>query len=738
MTVEIKHSICRWCVARCPVNVHVENQHLVKVTEDPERRNQVWPPTKGCVRRAAAKEWWDHPDHLRYPLKRAGEKGEGKWKQITWDQAFDEIATKLAKIKQKYGAEAVACSHGTGRTNYEFCSRFFNIFGSRNVCGQSQICHGPPATMYKTIMGWWPFYGASPLSKCYILWGREPEPSMPTEWYHIRNAPKKGKKLIVVDPRRCASASIADIHLQLRPGTDTALVLSMINVIIDENLYDKEFVKNYCHGFDQLKERALLYPPEKVAEITWLPADKIREAARMYATNKPGVIMTGMGGEHLENNAELIHARISLAAIVGNINKPGGEAMTGPHPKIITSNEIEFPDAMPAEEKRKQLGYDRFKLFSWRGYDLIQENLIRYWGKRGGTFACENNASGPLVYRAMLTREPYPIKAMITYDSNPMVTQSNTKLVYKALKSLDLYVVHDLVMTPSADLADYVLAGGSWLERPCLMDFYNNRNGLFAGVQALPTTIDGEYDHRDDFQVWRELGVRLGQEEYWPWKSMEEVFDYRLKPMGLTFAEFIAKGGVDQPPVDYDLHEKKGFATPTGKVELYSTILDKLGYDPLPAYREPSESPISQPELAQQYPYILITGGRHRPFFHSEYRHVDSLRKRHPDPLVQMHPETAHKLGIENGEWVWIETPSGRCRQKCQYFDGIDPRVIHAEHGWWFPELRGEEPSLHGVWESNINVCLDDDPKRCNPIYGSWPLKTFLCKVYKCTRYPTR
>lgn len=735
MTAEVKHSICRWCVSRCPVYVHVENQHVVKVTEDPERRNPVWPPTKGCVKIAAAKEWWDHPDHLRYPLKRAGDKGEGKWEQITWGQAFDEIAAKLASIKKEHGPEAVSCSHGTGRTSYEFASRFLNLFGTRNVCGQSHICHGPPATMYKTIMGWWAYFGAGTESKCYILWGREPEPSMPMEWYLIRNAVKAGKKLIVVDPRRGPSAELADIHLQLRPGTDTALALAMINVVINEGLCDMDYVKKYTYGFDQLKKRASKYTPEKVAEITWLSAEQIRQAARMYATNKPGAIMTGMGGEHLENNAELIHARICLAGLVGNVGVPGGEAMSGPHPKIVTSNEIEFPDAFPAELKPKQLGYDRFKLFSWRGYDMIQENLIRYWGKRGGTFACENNASATLVYRAMLTGKPYPIKAMITYDSNPMVTQSNIKLVYKALKSLDLYVVHDFIKTPSAELADYVLPCASWMERPCLNDAYNNRNNLIGGEQALPAAIDGEYDHRDDFQMWYELAIRLGQKRHWPWKTMQEVFDYRLKPIGMTFAEFMAKGGVDQPPTDFDLYKKKGFATPTGKIELYSTILDKLGYDPLPVYREPSETPVSQPELAKRYPYILITGGRHRPYFHSEYRHVPSLRKRHPQPLVQIHPDTAAKLGIANGDWVWIETKTGRCRQKCTYFDGVDPRVVHAEHGWWFPELPGEEPWIHGAFESNINACLDDDPERCNQIYGSWPLKTFLCNVYKCTTF---
>ncbi len=170
-------------------------------------------------------------------------------------------------------------------------------------------------------------------------------------------------------------------------------------------------------------------------------------------------------------------------------------------------------------------------------------------------------------------------------------------------------------------------------------------------------------------------------------------------------------------------------------MELYSTILEGLGYDPLPHYEEPPESPISNPELAREYPLMLITGGRFNPMHHSEQRQIDSLRRRHPDPIVQINPRKALELGINDGDWVWIETLRGRVRQKCNCFEGIAPDVVHAEHGWWFPELPGEEPWLHGVWESNINVVIDDEPEHCNQINGGWPLRTALCKVYRVKKY---
>ncbi len=290
-------------------------------------------------------------------------------------------------------------------------------------------------------------------------------------------------------------------------------------------------------------------------------------------------------------------------------------------------------------------------------------------------------------------------------------------------------------MTPSAEIADYVLPVASWLERPFLGDMGGADCRIIGGEKALPSTIAGEYDHRTDYEIFRGLAMRLGQGEYWPWENYEGSFDYRLKPMGMTFKDFMNKGGFYSPPPEYRKYEKIGFGTPTGKVELYSTIFEMLGYDPLPRYEESHENPISTPEVAREYPLILITGGRFHPMFHSEYRNVDSLRRRHPEPLVQINPKTASEYGISDGDWVWIETPRGRIRMKCKYFQGIDPRVVHAEHGWWFPELPGEEPWLHGVWESNVNVLTDDEPKHCNKLTGGWPLKTALCKIYKVKQY---
>lgn len=732
---KITKAYCFWCHSHCKVEVHVRNGRLEKIEEvkDEPRGKRLRSIVRACPRARAAAEYFYHPDRLTFPLKRVGEKGEGRWRRISWDEALDEIAARLKELKERYGPETVATTIGTGRTDDEYRVRFMNLLGSPNIMGQGNICYGPNGTVGLTLLGWWTGFAglAKPLgrgTKCVVLWGANPEQANRRMWASVLDRKKEGAKLIVVDPRRTGAADRADMWLQPRPGTDVALIMAMLKVIIDEELYDKEFVEKWCYGFDKLQRHVQDYPLQKVAGITWVPAEKIAEAARWCAA-RPSVIYHSMGVEQSVNTIEFNHAHIIMAAITGNIDIQGGDPIVGyPQlPDFRHDTELELDDKLSPEQRKKQIGADRFRLQSIIGHDLVKKYAVTPW-----TREVIGLAHAPSVYRAMLTGEPYPVRALITVSSNPMITQANTKLVYKALKSLDLYVVHDFWMTPSAELADYVLPCASWLERPQLNDL-----PIDAGEAAMPAQVEGQYDRRPDYDLWRGLGIRLGQHEYWPWKTLEEACDYRLQASGYkSLKELMEKAGGYIPlPGEEKKYERLGFGTPTGKVELYSTILERLGYDPLPRYDEPVESPLGSPELAKEFPLMLITGGRHQPFYHSEHRQIESLRNQHPEPLTQINPETASRLGIGDGDWVWIETPRGRVRQRCRYFDGIAPGVVHAQHGWWFPEEPGEEPWLHGVWESNINVVTSDEPEHCNKMNGGWPLRTALCRVYKVKSY---
>lgn len=719
------------CHNACRLAAEVDGNRLVSVEPDREfpGTKSSYPITKGCPRRRHVIEYFYHPSRLNYPIKRTGARGENKWQRVSWDEAIEEIGYRMKGIIDRDGPEAIATTSGTGRTHDEIRQRFFNLLGSPNHTGAGQICYGPFCVMSNALFGWRVFPVVRSNTRCIVLWGGGGPRYWDVFWRSALKAQKEhGAKIIVIDPRRTDASKIADLWLQVRPGSDCALALGMINHIIEEKLYDYTFVKKWCYGFDELRERAAQYPVDKVSKITWIPASQIRRAAEWYATLRPGVTNHGMGIEQLGNSMETLHAFFALSALCGNIDVSGGDIFTTPYPGIIHEQEIAAHDRLSQEQIEKTLGINSFRLLSRKGYDMIQSNVRKVWGNLAfNRTSYEVFAHGPSIYRAILSGKPYPVRGMITLSSNPMVTTPNTQLVYQALKSLDIFVVVDFFMTPSAQLADFVLPSTTYLERPWLWTY----SGVVGSERALPKKVEGAYDRRDDYDFWRSLGLQLGQVDDWPWKTLEELYDYRLKPAGLTFRKFMDRGGFLSAPKKYKRYEDTGFGTPTGKIELYSKTLQVLGYDPLPKFYEPSESPFSRPDLAKDYPFIFITGGRHQPYYHSEHHQNQSLRKMHPDPLVQINPETAKGLGIEEGDWIWIETPRGRITQKCRYFEGLHPMVVHVQHGWWYPEQEGADPSLHGVWKSNCNALIDDDPSVCNLISGGWPLRGLLCKVYK-------
>ncbi|MDD2736786.1 MAG: molybdopterin-dependent oxidoreductase [Desulfuromonadaceae bacterium] len=690
-------------------------------------------------------KWLYSPNQLMYPLKRAGGRGENKWEKISWDQALDEIAQKLERLKAEYGAETLAVNEGTYRSDmFGIRSRFLNLFGNpSNVGGPGTVCMCNKFQMRYALTG--PCSVGASLSrqlKCWVLDGYNMTQSVRTTWNNLIESRRKEIKLIVIDPRRTEVAKQADLWLQIRPGTDSALFLAWLNVIITENLYDKDFVNSWTVGFDQLRERVDEYTPEQVAEITWVPADLIRQSARMYAENNPATIEWGCATDQIGvNSMRVEHAKICLRAITGNYGRDGGEVLRGPGPVLngnmaIRDSMLQLEEQCTPEQRNKQLGSDRFKLMTWPGYELANEAYKRTYGIPMSMSGHNFMSPQPLIWRAILSEKPYPIKAMITWTSNPLLNAANTKLVYEALKSpnLELHVVHEHFMTPTALLADYVLPAASKLEQPACTSYEDFEQDIRCGERA----VEPLGERKTNYEFFRELSKRLGFGEHFPWETDEDLADYRLAPVGLTHKDAANQTcPVAGEPWTYETinpttGKPTGFATPSGKIELSSTILEKLGYDPLPYYQEPPESPVSTPEIAKEFPLILITGGNFRPMFHSENRHFGmGTREQQPDPLMEIHPDTAQKLNITDGDWVCIETKRGAIKQKSRLTEDIHPRVVNVQSHWWFPEQPAQEPFLHGLWQSNANVLTMDDPDICDPISGGWCLRALLCKVYK-------
>jgi anaerobic selenocysteine-containing dehydrogenase len=709
------------CHEGCGVLLYTNKEaKLVKVEGDPKN-----PYNQGrlCVRCLALPEVTYHPDRLKYPMKRMGKRGENKWRRISWEDAYDEIATKFNKIKEEYGAQSVVFGQGTGRDVMMSIASLCFSFGSGNhvVLGQSGTCCFLPrfvlmmATAGTFCVTDFSQYFAdrydSPdwkVPECMMIWGNNALQSNADTYYGhwIVDCMKRGTKLIVVDPRLTWLASRAELFLQIRPGTDGALSLGMLNVIIKEGLYDKEFVDKWTYGFDKLAERVTQYPVERVAEITWIPKEKIIAAARMYAKSKPASIHWGLAIDMAKEASPAGQSISSLWAITGNLDVPGGN-ITAILPYGLMLMGDEMFDTLSDEVKANRLGVKEYPLVgSGRMY-----------------------MSPDVTMDAMMTGEPYPIKGLFVMACNPLpCPAAEPKNWYKAINNVDFNVWVDLFMTPSIVAhADIVLPAATYPERDGL-------RAMLYHVQAINKVTQVE-ECKSDMQIALELGKRLNPEA-WPWDNVQDWFTSKIKNTGLTFQELRNREVPLYPPFEYKKYEKgkqrhdgkPGFDTPTGRFELYSTALEHFGLDPLPYYGEPMESPLRTPHLMKEYPLILTTGARTWGYFHSEHRQIASLRALHPWPQVEMHPETAEKYGIEEGDWVWVENSRGRCRQRAKLTPTIPTWAVHAEHGWWYPEKEAAEPTLFGTFDSNPNNLIKMDCGRSG--YGA-DYKCLICKIYK-------
>ena len=692
-------SVCRSCHGGCGVLLHVRGDRLVKVEGDRES-----PLNHGrlCPIGTVTLDLVYHPDRLQYPQRRVGARGSGQWHRISWDQALDEISERLLAIRDQFGAEAIALGTGTGRHHIRWVSRFGHALGTPNWCepGFAQCFHPRVNTCILTF-GDFPVsdYTGDVSPACIMFWGHNPTNSGPDgeTRFNVLEALDHKPKIIVIDPRQTDLAKRADVWLQVRPGVDDALALSMLNVIIGEKLYDDLFVARWTHGFEALRERVRDYSPEWAEPITWVAADKIRAAARLFATTKPALLEWGCAIEHTPKCIQTVRAVSMLPALTANIDIPGGWVFgmhgLGRFPSLIEN--------LTPEANAKRLGADHFKLLGGEGADLPAAHI-------------------PTLLRAMREGQPYPVKAFLVFGNNTLSTYANASLVYDSLMKLDFMVCADLFMTPTAELADIVLPAASWPELNQLAGLPTIAANVVLAQQKAVRIGECKSDEEIFVDLARRMKLPVGTE------PVEDVLDAQLAAgdVGITFDE-LKQRGFFKVPFKYRKYENGGFKTPTGKIELYSTRFEALGYPPLPYYEEPPESPISSPEVARDYPLVLTTGGRIPFFFNSEHRQIANLRKARRHPVAEIHPTTAARYGIVEGNWMWVETRRGRMQQKAKLTSGIDPRVIHVEHGWWFPEEPAPE---YGIWKSNVNL-LTDNQAPYDPAMGTYQLRALLCRV---------
>ena len=705
----------------------VKDGKLIGVEGDPEH-----PITQGrlCPRCLVLPEVVHHPDRITTPMKRAPEdRGKDKWVKISWDEAWDIIVPKVKQLTKDHGAESIIVFGGTGR---QACLYYYPLgfasLGTPNVCYpfSGWSCYGPRCAITDYILGaGYPeidFAGTYPdrydnpnfvLPKYVMEWGKNPLMSNPDGFFghSLIDLMKRGTKMVCIDPRMTWLGTRAEHVCQLRPGTDTALALGFLNVIINEELYDHDFVENWCYGFDELKERVQEYPPEKVAEITWVPKEKIIEVARFIATNKPGSIQWGLAVDENPNGVQLGHCILSIAAITGNLDVPGGITL-GPPAALLGKWRVETRRNLSPELWDKRIGAKEWPALSTAMATTAPDETLD----------------------TLETGKPYKLR-MGWFNSSNFITPTcsvQPDRWYRALKSLEFNVVQDLFMTPTAmAFGDVFLPLPTFAEADGVVITHFGRNAVFLGAINEALRVG---ETRSDIEVCIELGKKL-YPDMWPFKDVPDFFSQQLKPeLGVDF-DGLREKGVYQPKYEYRKFEKgklrgdgeQGFNTVTGMVELTSTLFEAWGEDPLPYYKEPPYSPISTPELFKEYPLIFTTGARKFTSFHSEHRQIATLREIDPDPIIEINPETAEKMGIKEGDWVLMENMFGQAKSKAHLTPCIHPQVVHATHGWWFPEKPGEEPSLFGVWEANVNTLVPH--KHIAKLGFGAPVKQMICKI---------
>ena len=699
---------CRGCHGGCVHFLAVSDGQVTEVRPDPDA-----PLNRGhiCPKGASVVEQMYHPDRLRYPMRRKGERGSGQWERISWDEAYDIIEEKLSAIREVYGAEAVCFLHGTGRHHNQYLRRFANVFGSPNLLSSGcVVCLAPRQFSGMITAGEFAgvdYYGVVKPAGI-LVWGANPAVSGADgelQW-HIREAAANGTKLIVVDPFPTELNRKADLWLRLRPGTDGALAMGLLHVLMEEELCNQDFVANYSFGYDELRERCKAYPPQRTAEITDVPAQDIIRAARMLATIKPFSLEWGCAMEHNINAFQTCRAIFMLPLLTGNYDIPGGFV---PDMRLLPP-----PNNLPHRLSQEQ----RNKVLSG-GYPF-----------GSGALAPQLRTHPQALFDAIELEKPYPVRALMVHANNTLLSMPDSNRVYQALKKLDFMVYMDLFMTPTAQLADLVLPAAFWPEV----------DHIFAMPEFAEQTVlcqhklvqVGECKTDEDFYI--ELSQRMGLD--FGCTSVGEVMGEQLDELKRRYPQFsdidletLAEKGYIGPERRYGRYLAEGFKTPSGRCELFSRRLEKLGIDPLPYYEEPPESPVSNPALAAEYPLTLTTGGRTQPYFISNNRQIRSLRRMHPFPLVRLHPDTALAHGILEGDWVWIETPRGCITQKAKLEPLQSPSVVNCELGWWYPEAG---PPDYGWNESNANILTVMSAPH-DPVMGSYQLRALLCRIRKNT-----
>jgi anaerobic selenocysteine-containing dehydrogenase len=745
------------CHNSCGILIYAKDGKLDHIEGDPL---SPWVNGRLCMRCLNLDESCNSSERVKYPLRRVGERGENKWERISWDEALDLCAEKVRYYRETYGNETVSVAHGTGRNiNWQVPYLAFVAFKTPTVGTQffpGISCYLPRLMAGQAAAGDYFIVDASMAHEdryanqewtppeVAIIWGNEPLRSNADGYigHWLVQCVQMGTKIISVDPRVTWWGAHSEYHLQIRPGTDAALAMAMLHVLIFENLYDEEFVSLWTSGFDELSETVRETTPEWAAAICDIDAKDIVAAARLYGAARPGTIQWGLPFEQQSSAMGLDTAVMGLLGLCGNIDVPGGV--------VLIRNAFNIPTSLSE--------------------DYLGDNELR---NRRLSRPREGYPWGDLrsIMRALEGQAVNSQKMFWIQSTNPLAcTAMDAPRIYDIRKLHEFVVVCDPYITPTAvACADIILPVAMSPERNSIRSWWT--------PLRLQTKATQYYEAKSDEEIILEMGKRLNPEGF-PWDDDLGFLEWYLrnegpiwlqnadkvneelhtgnKTSGQDFALFDSmynfsgqkwRGTIedlkahgsyayDSWNATYRKFEKGllrkdgqvGFATSSGRFEFIPALYNAWGMNPHPYFVEPYQSPVATPEIFAKYPLILVTGARSFEFFHSENRQLPTMREFHPWPILELNPTTAERYGIQEGSWVWVENDQGRFKQVAKITPTIKDGVIHAEHGWWFPEQEGAEPRLFGTFDANPNNVIPADVQ--GPYGIAAPIKNMLVTIY--------
>ncbi len=705
---KVKKGLCGVCPAGCGVEITIDGGRLHRI-----KPMEGHPLGIVCTRGVYSEEIIYSPDRLEFPMKRIGNRGEGKLERISWEEAFELSAHLIQKVVEKYGPETMAIYSGRGGFEQSLldmfttggqdtiCSNFLFPLGSPNTFSCSSLCNNahrvvaPLSTFGTSLDHLFPDFEKADR---IVVWGSNPATdSPPISLKKILEAKSRGAKVVVIDPLKTYTAEKADEWIGIRPGTDGALALGMIRLIIEKGLYDTAFADDWTNGFDELKEYVRGFPPERVEEITWVKAEKVERLAEELTRPRTALLLhTGL--EYTNSGVQNIRAILILWALTGNLDRPGGLVFRMPQPSSLRRNQIKPPEGSRA------IGSDRHPLY------------------------CDLNRSGHFlgVPRAILKGDPYPIKGLIVLGGSILTAFPNPEEWRRSFEALECLMVIDRFLTNEAFFADVVLPAATMFE----ITSYKRYPGHLSFRDRV---VSPQGEARNDYLILAELAKALGYGDRYP-QSEEDMlgFVFDRSPYLLEQLKSKPEGvSIPSPPMVYEKFKKgllrkdgkPGFETPSGRFEIASSLFKKYGYDPLPIYQEPSEGPMGSPELARDFPLVLTTGTRIQSAFRSQHLNISGLLKLQDKPNILIHPEDAKPRGIQDGDKVWVKTKRGRVPFYAKVTERIIKGVIEANMG-------GGGPLQPQEWrEANVNELTD--PENRDPISGFPVFKALLCEVEK-------